>query len=235
MGLGNAAQNQLIVRVGIENPVFQHRNVGMRTFRYNIPAVEHGLAHAGQLGALGGHNAGQQVQRFDVAVVKASVLLRVQADGLVGVVQGVGPDGNPQLAGHAFLIHMVAGLHTAGDLPVYKVDLAVHLGQQVGQQPAQLDLAHRDVDIQCLGAGKKAVQVVLQQVYLAVRANGGIVAAIAKKVNAIIERHHQFFRCADFAIIICNGFHFPLLLSSWLPLCSAVIWLSHQISVQSLF
>ena len=24
MGLGNAAQNQLIVRVGIENPVFQH-------------------------------------------------------------------------------------------------------------------------------------------------------------------------------------------------------------------
>ena len=34
---------------------------------------------------------------------------------------------------------------------------------------------------------KKAVQVVLQQVYLAVRANGGIVAAIAKKVNAIID------------------------------------------------
>ena len=136
-------------------------------------------------------------------------------------------DGHPQLAGQVLGVDVVAGLDAAGDLPVNKMRCTVHLGQQVGQQSAKLVFRHRDVDIQCLGAGVKAVKVVLQQVDLAVCADSGVVYTVTEEMHTIIEGNCQFLRCADFSVIIGQCFH-----KSFLPLLLFTVGTLPQISVQ---
>ena len=102
---------------------------------------------------------------------------------------------------------MVAGLDTARNLPVDKVRCSVHFSKQVGQQLAQFLFRHRDVDIQCLGAGVKAVEVVLHQIHLAVGTDCRVIHAVAEEVYPVIERNRQFFRRADFTVIVCKCFH----------------------------
>lgn len=97
---------------------------------------------------------------------------------------------------------MVAGLDAAGDLPVDKMRCTVHLGKQIGQQPAELLFGHRDMDVQRLGAGVEAVEVILHQIHLAVRADRRVVDAVTEEMHPIIEGNHQFLRRADFTIII---------------------------------
>ena len=212
MGLGDAPQDELIVGVGVEDTIFQDRHIGVSALGHDVATMEHGLLYADALGVLGGNYAGQQVQRFDVAVIKTGVFGGVQLDGHIGIVQVVGSDGHPQLAGQILGVDVVAGLNAAGDLPVDEVGGAIHLGQQVGQQLAQFLFRHRDVNIQRLGTGVEAVEVVLHQVHLAIGTDGGIIDAIAKEMYAVVERDHQFFRRADLSIVICKCFH-----NSFLP------------------
>ena len=63
------------------------------------------------------------------------------------------------------------------------------------------------MDIQQTGAGVKPVQMVFQQENGAARCHGGVVAAVAEEVGAVIEGDCQFLGCADFAIVIGQCFH----------------------------
>ena len=135
-------------------------------------------------------------------MIEAGVLGGVQLDGHVGVVEVVLADGHPQLAGQVLGVDVVAGLDAAGDLPVDKMRCAVHFCKQVGQLPAKLLFGHRDMDVQRLGAGVEAVEVILQQIHLAVRADRRVVDAVTEEMHPIIEGNHQFLRRADFTIII---------------------------------
>ena len=89
--------------------------------------MEHGLLYADALGVLGGNYAGQQVQRFDVAV-KTGVFGGVQLDGHIGDRSGGWVGWTPQFAGQILGVDVVAGLNAAGDLPVDEVGGAIHLG-----------------------------------------------------------------------------------------------------------
>ena len=202
MGLGDAAQDKFIVGMRIKYAVLQDRNIGVGTLGHNITAVEYGLLHADALSLLCCDHAGQQVQRLDVAVIKTGILGGVQLDGHVGVVEVVLADGHPQLTGQPLCIDMVAGLNTARDLPVDKMRCAVHFCKQVCQQLAKLLFGHRDMDVQRLGAGVEAVEVILHQIHLAVRADRRVIHAVTEEMHPIIEGNHQFLRRADFTIII---------------------------------
>ena len=208
VGLGNAPQNEFVIGMGVENAVFQHRHIGMGTLGDDLAPVEYGLGEASQLGPLGRSDAGQQVQRLDVAVVETGILLIIQLDGDIRIVEYLGTDQHPQLTGKVFGIHVVALLHATGHLPIDEIDLAVHLAEQVRQQLAQRFLFHGDLDIQGLGAGIEPVQVILKQIDLAVCTHRGVIAAVTKEVHPVIEGNRHFLRRSDFAVVICKCFHF---------------------------
>ncbi len=179
-------QDKFIVGVRIKYAILEDGHVGVGTLSHDIAAVEHSLLHTDTLGVLRRHNAGQQVQCFDVAVIETRIFLGVEFDGRRGRSGGSG-GWIPTACREIFGVDMVAGLDTARNLPVDKVRCSVHFGKQVGQQLAQFLFRHRDVDIQCLGAGVKAVDVVLHQIYLAVGTDCRVIHAVAEEVYPVIE------------------------------------------------
>ena len=58
------------------------------------------------------------------------------------------------------------------------------------------------MDVQRLGAGVEAVEVILQQIHLAVGTDRCVIHAVTEEMHPIIEGNHQFLRRADFTIII---------------------------------
>ena len=193
--------------VGVEHPVLEDGNVGVGALGDDAVPVEDRLLHTAAGGVLGSHDAGDQVERLDVAVVEPGIRRGDQFDGHVGVVEVVGADHHPQLAGHPLGVDVVAVVDAPGDLPVDEMGGALHLGQQLGEQSAQGLLFQGDVDVQGFGAGVEPVQVVLEQIHLAVGPHGGIVDAVPEEVDPVVEGHHQFVRCTDFSVIIRDGLH----------------------------
>ena len=207
MALGDAPEDELVVGMRVQNSVLQDGNVGVGAFGDDLTPVEHGLRAPGAVRPLGGHDIAEQIQGFDVAVEEAGVLLVVQTDGDIGVGDDLGTNQHPQFAGQIFGIGVASRLHAPAHLPVYEAAFALHLPCQLGEKLAQCLLFHRNMDIQQTGAGVKSVQMVFQQENGAVCRHGGVVAAVAEEVGTVIEGNCQFFRCADFAVVIGQCFH----------------------------
>ena len=207
VALGDAPENELVVGMGIQNPVLQDGDVGMGAFGDDVAPVENGLRASGAVRPLGGHHIAQQIQGFDVAVEEAGVFLVVKTDEDVGVGDDLGTNQHPQLAGQVLGIGVAAVFYAAAHLPVYEAGLALHLLRQPGKKLAQRLLFHGDVDIQQPCAGVKPVKMVFQQEYGAVCRHGGVIAAVAEEVNTVIEGDCQFLGCADLAVVIGQCFH----------------------------
>lgn len=100
-----------------EFAVFDNGNIGVRTFRNQIAAVEHRFLTIFFRCALARHNARNQVQRFNIAVEETRVFHRNQFVFLRKVFHRAGQAVNQQI-GFALGERVVANPGAAGALPV---------------------------------------------------------------------------------------------------------------------
>ena len=71
-----AGKNEIVCRVGYQNPIHKDVHIAMSAFRHKPVADEHCFCTSGLLGMLRRHNIWQKVQRFSIAMEKACILNR---------------------------------------------------------------------------------------------------------------------------------------------------------------
>ena len=183
-------------------------HVGVRTFGHAVAAVQNRLVAARFLRPLGVDDGGQQVDRLDVAMEIARILHR---DGLVASVHRIehirlDPDPQARCAARE-AIRMAAHAHAARRLHIGHRVRAVDPAAEIEHHRPKLLKRHGNVDVDLLRAAVEAAQMVVQLERHMIDGKHRVIHAVAEEVYPVIERDHQFFRRADFTVIVCKCFH----------------------------
>ena len=215
----DARQNELVERRCPQLVAQNHRHVAVRAFRHavaHIFAVVHRLKHAFALGRLRAHHGGQQVQRFNVAVIETRIGLAAQLDALRSVRHGLRRDSHPQIAG-AFHVIMFAGRGAARALVIDEMLRSVDLFHQVAQQIGKLFARHGNLDARKARAIVEAIEVVVERENLIVARGTRIIHAVAKPAHTIVHGNGHFLDGAECAVVVAEIFHNRALPSKQMP------------------
>ena len=207
MRLGDAAQDELVVGMRVEDAVLQDRYVRVGAFGHDAVTVQDRLGHTCSRCLLGVQHRREQVERLEVVVAEPPVLGGDDRDRCADACERLRTDVGPEFAGHPLIIDMVARGDATGDLPVHELEPALHLREQFMEQRGELGLSQGDRDVECTCVGIEAVKVLVEQEERPVGTHGDIVDAVPEEMRAVVEGDHQLVGTPGPSIIVGDALH----------------------------
>ncbi|MPN28115.1 hypothetical protein SDC9_175554 [bioreactor metagenome] len=211
MSARNAGQNVLVRRSGHERAVLEHQQVGAGALGHHAVAMEHRLAAAALLGGFRGEHAGDEVQRFDVAILPANIR---QYDNFLwnaNVRERHLAREHEQVRRAALRKRVGTHRRCAGNLKIELLMVALHAVGHRLQNRGQLRARHGERNPQKSEACFQPVEVFFQRKETMVVHANRLVHPVPKVGAAIQRGDFQLLQRREFAVVIPDCVHVILL------------------------
>ena len=113
-----------------QGAVLENRDIGMRAFGYDVPAVQNRFVNACLLGGLRGKNVRKQIERFDVTMIITCVFQCDATERAVNILNASRLQHDPQIGRRVLRKNVGSRSGSAAELEVNPKVTGIHASNQ---------------------------------------------------------------------------------------------------------